>query len=506
MVVRIVFVEPHMARIRAPRVSRPDRNCGPGRGPARLLGIVVGILAAQLVLPAIAAPPAGHSERLPEVHPAAPRLLPTSPAESTGFQPSGVVQASATRPISHRRAWTQMEPIPPGIQEPRPGMSLEQITFVALANSPVIRDARAKVAAAQGRAYQASRYPNPTFGTASPQLAGNQSQYNAYVIQDLVTKGKIKLDTAAAVRAAREAELAFVRARFDVLTTVRQRFYTALAMQRRVEILESMVKIARTSHDVSERLMKAEIGARGDVLLLQIELSKAEAELKNANILADTTRRQLAAATGLFDLDVARVVGDLAAPLPEYEVIAVQRGIIERNALVGRAQVAVSRTQFVLERAEVEPFPNFNVLGGIQNQQPGAFAPLTQGLYQIQMVVPLWNRNRGNIRAAEAEVGAAVAQLSQVRNELANGAAAAVGRYLTARQLTDRYEHEILPSAVELQDISSRLYKEGQIEFLKYLASQRALLDANLSYINAQEARWAAAADIAGLLQSEQFP
>jgi outer membrane protein, heavy metal efflux system len=402
--------------------------------------------------------------------------------------------------------WAALEPIAPGVEQVEGGTTLEEMTATALANSPVIRAAQARVVAARGRAYQASRYPNPTFGTASPQLAGNQSQYNAYVVQDLVTKGKIRLDTAAAERAAGEAELALVRAKFDVLTTVRQRFYTALAMQRRVQILESMVQVARTSHDVSERLFKAEIGARGDVLLLEIELAKAEADLKNAGTLAETSRRQLAAATGLFELVIARVAGDLTQDLPDYDVIAVQQGVVERNALVPRAQVGIARTQFMLRRAEVEPFPNINMMGGWQNQQPGAVAPESQGLYQIQMVVPLWNRNRGNIRAAQAEVGAAVAQLTEVRNGLANQTAAALGRYLVARQLTKRYENEILPSADELQKISARLYQEGQIEFLKYLASQRALLDANLSYIDSQEARWTAAADVAGLLQSEQFP
>src|SRR5262249_14268020 len=151
----------------------------------------------------------------------------------------------------------------PGQEELPVGMSLNEATDLAMANSPVIRAAQARVASAQGRAFQASRYPNPTFGAASPQLAGNQSQYNTYVIQDIITKQKIPLATAAAERAAREAELELVRARFDVLTNVRQRFYIALAMQRRVEILESMVKIARTSYDVSQRLWKAEVGARG---------------------------------------------------------------------------------------------------------------------------------------------------------------------------------------------------------------------------------------------------
>ncbi len=460
-------------------------------------------------------------ERLPPVSPG--RLSPlanrTSRTETSPKYP--VVQASAqkgpaeqTGPADERgqmspadeKALLNLEAIPPGLAEAGVGMTLDQVTQIALENSPVLREAQAQVVAAQGRAFQASRYPNPTFGGASPQLAGNQSQYNTYIVQDYVTKGKIRLDTAAAERAARAAELSLVRARFDVLTAVRQRFYTVLAMQQRVRILDSMVNIARTSHEVSEKLFKAGIGARGDVLLLQIELSRAEAELRNAHILTATSKRELAAATGLYELQIDRVSADLTQALPDYEIIAVQQGVIDRNALVARAGVEISRNQFVVRRQVVEPFPNFNMMGGYQQQQPGAFAPENQAIYQVQMVIPLWNRNRGNIRAAEAELTAAMAGLNRVRNDLANQAAMSLGQYLTARQLVERYEQQILPSAVELQNISAKLYGEGQIDFLRYLNSQRALLDSSLAYIDSQEARWRAAAEVASLLQSESFP
>ncbi len=418
----------------------------------------------------------------------------------------GVQVSAATQPQYMTRVPQAPEPIPLGTDNLPPATTLDELTALALANNPQIREAENQAAAARARALQASLYPNPTFGTASPQLAGNQSQYNAYVIQDLVTRNKIGLDTAAASRLAREAELAAVRARFDVLTVVRQRFYTALIAERRASVLESMVKIARTSLDISERLLKAEAGTRGDVLLLQIEYSRADAELKNAYTLAATSKRQLAAAVGLMDMPIARVEGDLRQPLPDYDLVALQQTVIARNANAQSAEVEIARTQVALRRAVVEPFPNVNMLGGYQNQQPGAMAPQAQALYQIQMVVPLWNRNQGNIRAAQANVGAAVAQLNRVEMELANASAEALGRYITARQLVERFERTVLPSAIELQDISEQLYRQGQTEFLNYLNSQRALLSANLDYLTAQSALWTAAAEVAGLLQSERFP
>ncbi len=438
---------------------------------------------------------------------------------------SGVAQPTTTRLPATDRSWpgdkngallmskvSGQAPLPPPGEPVAPGraaglgVTLEDVTQLALARHPQIRQAQAQVAAARGRALQASLYPNPTLGTASPQLAGNQTQYSGYIIQDLVTMGKIRLDTGAAERAAQQAEWMLVRARFDVLTNLRQRFYTALVAQQRIEILDRMVTIARTAKTIGERLLRAEIAPRGDVLLLQIELARSEAELRNANTLARTTKQQLAAATGVIDLPIERVNGDLRQRLPDYEVIAVEQGVIARNALVRNAEVEIARNQVVLRRQVVEPVPNLNFLGGYQNQLKGAFAPENQAIYQVQIEVPLFDRNQGNIRAAQADVSAANAQWVRVQTELANEAAAAIGRYLTSRQLAERYENEILPSAVELQRISAQLYEQEQIDFLRYLNAQRALLDANLAYLAAQEARWMAGAEVAGLLQSDRFP
>ena len=417
-----------------------------------------------------------------------------------------VDKASATLQVPSLSSQPGAETIPPGQEDDSQGVTLDELIRTAMANSPVVREAETLAAAARARAYQASLYPNPTMGHASPQLAGNQTQYNAYVIQDLVTKGKIRLDTAAAERAAQEAEFNAIRARFDVLTTVRQRFFIALAAQRRVEVLEKMVGITRAAKDTGQRLLNAQLGSRGDVLLLQIELSRAEAELKNAVTLAETSKSQLAAGTGLIALPIPRIRGSLVEALPEYDLVDVQQGVIARNALVRSAELEIARAQILTRRAEVEPFPNLNFMGGYQNQLAGAMAPQNQAIYQVQMVVPLFNRNQGNIRASQAGISTAVAQLNRVRTELANASAAAVGRYLTAKQLADRYENEILPSAVQLQSIYAQLYEQGQEGFLRYLAAQRALVDANLAYISAQEARWTAAAEVAGLLQIERFP
>ncbi len=124
-------------------------------------------------------------------------------------------------------------------------VTLDELVRMMMASNPQIREAANNVAVARGRAIQAGLYPNPVVQGASPQLAGNQTQYNAQFAQDYVTGNKIKLDSDAAWRGVSQSELQLVRTRFDALTILRERFYIGLAAQRRVEVLEDLVKIAR---------------------------------------------------------------------------------------------------------------------------------------------------------------------------------------------------------------------------------------------------------------------
>ncbi len=435
---------------------------------------------------------------------AAPQpLVVRLPSNSSPGAAYGAVQVSAIQKMQAQMPMPPAEIVAPG--DPVGGLSLDQLTAITLANNPAIRAAQQLVFAARGKALQASLYPNPIMGTASPQLAADQSQYNAYVFQDLVTKGKIGLDTAAATRAVGQAEMALVRARFDALTVVRQFFATALAMQQRVELLERMVHIATSSLKIGQGLVEQGVGPRSDVLLLEIELAKAEAELSNGRTLADASRRQLAAATGLIELDISRVAGDLKQPLPNYELVAVQQEVLARNALVRSAQLEISRNDFLYQRARVEPFPNINMMGGYQNQANGVDIPENQAIYQFQMIVPLWNKNQGNIRASQANIGAAAAQYNRVRTELAANAAAAVGRYLTARQWVDRYEDKILPGATKCSGSPKRFTARGRSSSCVTWRHSARYWTRPWPTL-AQETRWHAAAVVAGLLQSETFP
>ncbi|MBX9790195.1 MAG: TolC family protein [Pirellulales bacterium] len=400
-------------------------------------------------------------------------------------------------------------PAPPVVGEPVPvrevpTATLDELERMSMSISPNIREAAARITAARGRALQVGLYPNPTASMASPQLAGSYSQYMGYFQQELVTMGKLQLNRAAAMREVQQAELNFTRVRYDLLTAVRGSFYSTLVGQQRVQVLTELVDIANTSLVTAERLKRGGEASDLDVLFFRIERDRAAMGLVNAQALLAAARRRLAASMGIPEMDVPRVVAQVDARLPDFQYVALRQGVVSVNALAQIAQVEVAKNRILLQRAVVEPWPNISAMGGFQYQV--GIPPLSQGLFNVTMIVPLFNRNQGNIRAVRADIGAASQQVARVQNELSARVALALGNFQVAQQQVTYYERDILPRAAEILRISKQAYALGHFDFLRLLQSQRTLLESRVSYVNAQENRWLSAAELAGLLQIEQFP
>lgn len=399
--------------------------------------------------------------------------------------------------------------VPPSPEEARAqadltGMTLDMLVALADAHHPRLTAAYQQIQAAQGRAVQAGLYPNPVVASSSPQWDGNESQFNGFISQEIVTAKKLKLDVAAVQREVSQAQFAWQQERFGILTALRQQYYSTLAAQSRVAVLTSLVQVAHRSRDVSRKLLDAGEGTRGDTLLFDIEVDRAEVALANAETVFQVGRRQLAILAAVPDMEIDHLAGDLNQQLPDYDLQELRFSIAAVNPQANIARLEIDRNAFRLRRAVVQPIPNIDIMGGYQRQV--GVPKEDQGLFQVSMSVPLWNKNQGNIFAAEAELSGSRADLNRVELDLGNQAADALQVYQTAGQLVERYEAQILPKARETLTLTQQLYAQGQIDFLRLLQSQKTLLEAELARLDALEQRWISAAMIAGMLLSEQFP
>ena len=382
--------------------------------------------------------------------------------------------------------------------------TLQEFVGIAERSHPRLRSALAAVEAARGKAVQARLYPNPMLAGSSPQIAGDQSQWNGFATQDIVTAGKLRLSQQAALREVQKAEYELIRARFDVITGVRSTYYQLLVAQRRMEIYRLLLDIAKRSYEIGRQLADAGEGTKADVLFWSIERDRAEVRLLNGSVYVETGRRQLAAAIGLPRADIGTIEADLFLKLPDFELKDLQQAVVFANAKPRAAEAGIAQAQWALERAVVEPIPDINILGGYQYQV--GIPAMDQGLMQVMLEVPLFDRNQGNIRAARADIASARAGLRTVELDLANSTAETIAAYRAAQRNVEWFEEYILPKARETVELTQKLYGRGEVTFLSLLQAQRILTETELAFIDSQSDRWASAVAIADLLQLEIFP
>jgi cobalt-zinc-cadmium efflux system outer membrane protein len=384
------------------------------------------------------------------------------------------------------------------------GLELEELTRLALANNPSLRQAALEVDAARGTAVQAGLYPNPTVSFVGEEIGRRGGIYTLPLVsQEIVTAGKLGLSRAAADRGVDQAQLALGSQRYALLAGVRRGYFAVLAIQRRAEVLTELVALADQSYHNARQLQKANVIAELDVLPFQVELERLRAEQAAALQEQLAAWQRLAALAGVPHLPPDRLSGVLESPLPDYSLEAALALLRQSHPAIQSARVGITRAELILQRAEVERVPNVTVGAGYQKSYNDHE---DQATYQVSVPLPLFNRNQGNILKAKAELAQAVQEVERVANDLSRQLAAAYGRYAAARQRAERYSSAILPGARKAYELSLKAFRGGQFEYLRVVQAQQTLAQARLQYVQALGEAWQAAADLSGLLLEEQWP
>lgn len=382
--------------------------------------------------------------------------------------------------------------------------TLSDLEQIANSMHPVLQRDVLKIDAARGDALQAGLYPNPRFDTNNPQVfSGPTSTFNAGFQQEIVVRGKKRLDRAAAVKVVQQNEFAYVQDRFGLLTAVRQQFYTVLAAERRVKALTKLQEITSSSLETGKELVRraGEIPPI-DVLVLEIDSQRVEADLENAVRILRGARNQLAAIVGDQSISDDEFTGSLFDPPPQYDEQILKHFASMDSAYVQIQKLEIERNEILLKRAIVEPYPNVN-LGpayqwGLQNGNEQYWLTLT-------FPIPTWDRNQGAIQSQRAELAASRQNLEAVKLEQLRRVADAFSRNRAVRMQATKYEKEIIPNVRKTLRLAKNGYQMGEYDFPRFLQVQRTFVEVNMAYIDLLETVWTSAAELSGLLQLESF-
>ena len=160
-----------------------------------------------------------------------------------------------------------------------------------------------------------------------------------------------------------------------------------------------------------------------------------------------------------------------------------------------------------LVRANKERVPDLVVRGGLEQnlerlESTGRPVGL-QGFAEVGVRLKLFDRNQGNIQAAQADLERSRAEVKRIELVLRERAASFVENYRTAKSMVDRYRTEILPRAQRAYALLYRRYGLLQASYPQVLLSERVLFKAETEYIQNLETSWINAIALQGFLLTD---
>jgi cobalt-zinc-cadmium efflux system outer membrane protein len=413
----------------------------------------------------------------------------------------------------------KMEPLPPPVvpklgkmqaAAQGPLVSLEELQQTALNANPTLLQAASEIRSATGRKLQSGLWPNPTAGYTGEEIRGGSlggGQQGFFVQQDVILGGKLALNRKIFAQEARQAEAENDEQRLRVTNAVKIQYYQALATQEMVEMRKELSRIAAETAKFSHQLFN--IGQQNETEVLQAEVEADQTDL--AVVSAEHMRRRamtaLAAVVGKPSVEGATLAGSLEENLPDLDEQQLLDALLRESPAVRIAQAGVARAEAALARARRERVPDLVLRGGMQQnleQLETTGRPVgLQGFAEVGVRLKLFDRNQGNIQAAQAELERAQSEVKRIGLVLRERAASFVENYRTSKIMVDRYRAKILPRAQRAYELIYKRYGLMQASYPQVLLSEEMLFKAETDYIQNLEALWTNSIALKGFLLTD---
>lgn len=357
----------------------------------------------------------------------------------------------------------------------------------ALSQHPSLQAGLAEIDARHGEAAQAAVRPNPELGIDVENFAGNKSKSDAtettFALTQTLELGDkrflrlraAELDTSLAVWdyevARMQVAIGTARAAIDVLTA-----------QDRLQLLKDFVGIAEKTRTSVDARVKGGKASPIELDRTIVAAARAKALVKAEQARLDAAKRRLSIYWGAETVDFTRVTGRLGKGHRVPSMTALQASI-ENNPGLARWSDEIGRRVAQLNVEVSKSIPDVRVGAGVRhfNEDDSVAA-----VASLSVPLPLFDRNSGNIVAAESRIAKAERDRAAARNELLGALAEAVGALEIAAATISAFENNVLPPAQSAFERTKLGYDEGKFDILNVLDAQRAVFEARLDLMTAR--------------------
>ena len=364
-------------------------------------------------------------------------------------------------------------------------LTLEDAKRISFENNWDLLASRSDVDFATAQKIVARQFPNPTLSLSTakinvdnhPASTGGRNDvwsrnYDTIsaINQLFEVGGKRSSRKASAAAGVQAAEARLSDARRVLNLAVTKAYVGAILAETNVHILKRSAASLRKEAQIAETRLNAGDISRADKSQIEIAAERLELDAQSAESSAATAKIGVEVLLGVPKPTGDWAPGDSLENLALPPFLASERvpGAPRPDLLAAEALRHKAEAELKLQKALRIPDPTFLV----QYEHEPAEQPNTLGV-GLSFPLPLWNRNRGGIRAASVALEQADLQVEKTKALIAAEIATADLAYTDA---TARWRHQrdfIQPKAADIRQTIAFAYEKGGASLLDLLLAER---------------------------------
>ena len=376
--------------------------------------------------------------------------------------------------------------------------TLADFEQIALTNNPSLAALNSLTQKASGLRQQVGARPNPTLGYFGQQLADRGTdQQGFFVEQEFVRGDKLALNRAVLNHTLAAQRWESETQKYRILTDVRMLYFETAAAQQQLDAIQKFEEVSKRGVEVALERKKADEGSLVEVLQSKTLNSEVALAGERATAAYRGAWRNLAAIAGLPDSRPTQLSPDFGDIQSSPDWGATYQQILLQSPERAVAQALVCEKVSILRREQVQRTPNLETQFGA-----GYDNGTNSGMINVQVgaPIPVFNKNTGNIAAAQADYTRAVENVKRIEQSIQARLARAAQEFESYLASVQKYESEILPQVKESLQLSEEAYKAGELDFLQVLIVRKSYFESNLQFIQSRAQLAQANAKIEGLL------
>ena len=389
-------------------------------------------------------------------------------------------------------------------------VTIDELVTRALADNPELRAARADVDAATGRLQQAGLRPNPELDLGGQKALSPDNNLTVAVRLPLDLNDRKGGRVAVAEQDVELKRRQLADRERRLRADVRMKAGELLAARRNLDVSEQLLDVNRRALAVVGSRVREGAAPAIDENLQLVEVNRLEASRQLLVSRCDIAALQLRLLAGMPADAALMLRGELTTSAPSLDrADAPRRALASRPDLAAaRADVAMARAVIRKEQAEGRWDASVSIgymrqdtgfgLNGLTNS--GQVRPIQDVFHYfgggVTIMLPVRNRNQGNIAAAEAGARAAERRLEFATLTVQQEVDAAFAQLEAATRSLEIYGRGVRDVARRNLDVVRQSYELGRGSLLDVIAEQRRFIDVETGYTDALKQVYDAAVDV----------